>query len=193
MFKRRFRLPSPALVISMVTLSLVLGGTAFAASTRETQGQEGGHEADQEARSVAQREACEDRGQRDERDERDQRDQRDECDQRDQRDQRDERHQRDERDQPRGTRGVVLRARGARGSPPDWSYRPACVPEQLVNFGGRVVGGRLLEGRLRGRAPARHASRRDRRHHGIQPAGRLPPGRKPARARRQRLTLRSTS
>src|SRR4051794_23756662 len=32
MFKRRFRLPSPALVISMVTLSLVLGGTAFAAS-----------------------------------------------------------------------------------------------------------------------------------------------------------------
>ena len=33
MFKRRFRLPSPALVISMVTLSLVLGGTAFAAST----------------------------------------------------------------------------------------------------------------------------------------------------------------
>jgi hypothetical protein len=33
MFKRRFRLPSPALVISMVTLSLVLGGTAFAATT----------------------------------------------------------------------------------------------------------------------------------------------------------------
>jgi hypothetical protein len=33
MFKRRFRLPSPALVISMVTLSLVLGGTAVAAST----------------------------------------------------------------------------------------------------------------------------------------------------------------
>jgi hypothetical protein len=33
MLKRRFRLPSPALVISMVTLSLVLGGTAFAAST----------------------------------------------------------------------------------------------------------------------------------------------------------------
>ena len=33
MFKRRFRLPSPALVISMITLSLVLGGTAFAAST----------------------------------------------------------------------------------------------------------------------------------------------------------------
>ncbi len=32
MFKRRFRLPSPALVISMVTLSLVLGGTAFAAA-----------------------------------------------------------------------------------------------------------------------------------------------------------------
>ena len=28
MFKRRFRLPSPALVISMVALSLVLGGTA---------------------------------------------------------------------------------------------------------------------------------------------------------------------
>src|SRR2546423_5289874 len=33
MFKRRFRLPSPALVISMVTLSLVLGGTAVAATT----------------------------------------------------------------------------------------------------------------------------------------------------------------
>ena len=32
MFKRRFRLPSPALVISMITLSLVLGGTAFAAA-----------------------------------------------------------------------------------------------------------------------------------------------------------------
>ncbi|HEU5244123.1 MAG TPA: hypothetical protein VFU33_06960 [Gaiellaceae bacterium] len=33
MSKRRFRLPSPALVISMITLSLVLGGTAVAAST----------------------------------------------------------------------------------------------------------------------------------------------------------------
>jgi hypothetical protein len=33
MFKRKFRLPSPALVISMVTLSLVLGGTAVAATT----------------------------------------------------------------------------------------------------------------------------------------------------------------
>jgi hypothetical protein len=33
MNKRKFRLPSPALVISMITLSLVLGGTAFAAST----------------------------------------------------------------------------------------------------------------------------------------------------------------
>ena len=32
MSKRRFRLPSPALVISMVTLSLVLGGTAVAAT-----------------------------------------------------------------------------------------------------------------------------------------------------------------
>ena len=32
MLKRRFRLPSPALVISMVTLSLVLGGTSFAAT-----------------------------------------------------------------------------------------------------------------------------------------------------------------
>ena len=31
MFKRRFRLPSPALVLSMVALSIVLGGTAFAA------------------------------------------------------------------------------------------------------------------------------------------------------------------
>src|SRR5262249_14886584 len=31
--KRRFRLPSPALVISMIALSLVLGGTAVAAST----------------------------------------------------------------------------------------------------------------------------------------------------------------
>jgi hypothetical protein len=31
-FKRRFRLPSPALVLSMVALSVVLGGTAFAAS-----------------------------------------------------------------------------------------------------------------------------------------------------------------
>lgn len=33
MLKRRFRLPSPALVISMITLSLVLGGTALGAST----------------------------------------------------------------------------------------------------------------------------------------------------------------
>lgn len=33
MFKRRFRLPSPALVVSMLTLSLVLGGTAVAATT----------------------------------------------------------------------------------------------------------------------------------------------------------------
>jgi hypothetical protein len=32
MFERRFRLPSPALVISMVALSLVLGGTAVAAT-----------------------------------------------------------------------------------------------------------------------------------------------------------------
>ena len=35
MFKRRFRLPSPALVISMITLSLVLGGTAFARRDRK--------------------------------------------------------------------------------------------------------------------------------------------------------------
>src|SRR2546421_7066973 len=33
MFKPRFRLPSPALVISLIALSLVLGGTAFAATT----------------------------------------------------------------------------------------------------------------------------------------------------------------
>ncbi len=33
MFKGKFRLPSPALVISMVALSLVLGGSAFAAGT----------------------------------------------------------------------------------------------------------------------------------------------------------------
>ena len=33
MFKRRFRLPSPALVVSMIALSLVLGGTAVAAAT----------------------------------------------------------------------------------------------------------------------------------------------------------------
>src|SRR6478672_2769797 len=32
MLKRRFRLPSPALVISMIALSLVLGGTAVAAT-----------------------------------------------------------------------------------------------------------------------------------------------------------------
>jgi hypothetical protein len=32
MFKRRFRLPSPALVIAMITLSLVLGGTAVGAT-----------------------------------------------------------------------------------------------------------------------------------------------------------------
>jgi hypothetical protein len=32
MFKRRFHLPSPALVISMIALGLVLGGTSFAAS-----------------------------------------------------------------------------------------------------------------------------------------------------------------
>ncbi len=32
MFKRKFRLPSPALVISMIALALVLGGTAVAAS-----------------------------------------------------------------------------------------------------------------------------------------------------------------
>ena len=29
MFRRKFRLPSPALVISMIALSLVLGGTAL--------------------------------------------------------------------------------------------------------------------------------------------------------------------
>src|SRR5215471_12483473 len=33
MFMRRFHLPSPALVVSMVALSLVLGGTAVAATT----------------------------------------------------------------------------------------------------------------------------------------------------------------
>jgi hypothetical protein len=33
MFKHRFRLPSPALVISLIALSLVLGGTAVAATT----------------------------------------------------------------------------------------------------------------------------------------------------------------
>ena len=33
MFKRRLRLPSPALVISVIALSLVLGGTAIAAGT----------------------------------------------------------------------------------------------------------------------------------------------------------------
>ena len=33
MFKRRYRLPSPALVVSMITLSLVLGGTAVATTT----------------------------------------------------------------------------------------------------------------------------------------------------------------
>ena len=33
MFKLRFRLPSPALVVAMVTLSLVLGGTAVATTT----------------------------------------------------------------------------------------------------------------------------------------------------------------
>ena len=32
MLKRRFRLPSPALVISMIALTLVLGGTAVAAT-----------------------------------------------------------------------------------------------------------------------------------------------------------------
>ena len=36
MSKRRFRLPSPALVISMIALSLVLGGTAFAAKSVAT-------------------------------------------------------------------------------------------------------------------------------------------------------------
>jgi hypothetical protein len=35
MFKRRLRLPSPALVISMVALALVLGGTAVAASVSD--------------------------------------------------------------------------------------------------------------------------------------------------------------
>ena len=33
MFKRRFRLPSPAIVIAMLALALVLGGTAVAAGT----------------------------------------------------------------------------------------------------------------------------------------------------------------
>ena len=33
MFKRRFRLPSPAMVIAMIALALVLGGTAIAAGT----------------------------------------------------------------------------------------------------------------------------------------------------------------
>ena len=35
MFKRTFRLPSPALVISMAALALVLGGTAVAASVKD--------------------------------------------------------------------------------------------------------------------------------------------------------------
>jgi hypothetical protein len=38
MSKRRFRLPSPALVISMIALSLVLGGTAVAAGTAKKHG-----------------------------------------------------------------------------------------------------------------------------------------------------------
>ena len=33
MLKRPFRLPSPAIVISMIALALVLGGTAVAART----------------------------------------------------------------------------------------------------------------------------------------------------------------
>jgi len=36
MFKRRFRLPSPALVLSMLALALALGGTAFAAGAAST-------------------------------------------------------------------------------------------------------------------------------------------------------------
>ena len=36
MFKRRFRLPSPALVISMLALAVALGGTAFAANSAVT-------------------------------------------------------------------------------------------------------------------------------------------------------------
>ena len=51
MFRRRFRLPSPALVIAVVALSLVLGGTAMAASTGGALEQESGHQADQEARA----------------------------------------------------------------------------------------------------------------------------------------------
>jgi hypothetical protein len=36
MFKRRFRLPSPALVVSMLALAVALGGTAFAANSAAT-------------------------------------------------------------------------------------------------------------------------------------------------------------
>ena len=98
MYKRKFRLPSPALVISMITLSLVLGGTAFAASTAEAQGCEGGHEVGQEARSETQREAREDCDQRDER-----------PPTRDHRDERDDRDHRRQCDQSRGPAGECLR------------------------------------------------------------------------------------
>ena len=33
MLKPRFRLPGPALIISMIALTIVLGGTAFAANS----------------------------------------------------------------------------------------------------------------------------------------------------------------
>ena len=102
MFKRRFRLPSPALVISMITLSLVLGGTAFAASTATHKDKKADTKLIKKlapslsvkhaktADSATHATSARQRDERDERDQRHERNQRDERDQRDQRDQCDE-------------------------------------------------------------------------------------------------------
>ena len=109
MFKLRFRLPSPALVVSMVTLSLVLGGTAVAATTATHK--------DARADSVLVKKLApslsvkhaksarrNQRGERNQRRERYARDERRQCNQRGERNQRRERYARDERRQ-RNQRG----------------------------------------------------------------------------------------
>ena len=127
MFKRRFRLPSPALVISMVTLSLVLGGTAFAASTATHKDKKADTKlikklaptlsvkhaktADNATHATSAR-------QRHERDERDQRHERDaarrSAHQRDQRHQRHQRHQCDDGHAPPCRAGTLRAGNGIR-------------------------------------------------------------------------------
>jgi hypothetical protein len=44
MFKRRFRLPSPALVVSMLALAVALGGTAYAGADVQRQARQNGEQ-----------------------------------------------------------------------------------------------------------------------------------------------------